>query len=130
MRISDWSSDVFSSDLRDRRWRRRERTSQRERSKEQTFFQNVIGSARGTNIGHRFATATMCVWKASAKICRRGMMHLLPAAFSSARAAHCQPPMTLAFARVRSEEHTSALQSLMRSSYAVLCLQKKQHISK
>src|SRR3546814_20459870 len=77
MRISDWSSDVFSSDLRDRRWRRRERTSQRERSKEQTFFQNVIGSARGTNIGHRFATATMGVWKASAKICRRGMMHLL-----------------------------------------------------
>src|SRR3546814_4960328 len=26
---------------------------------------------------------------------------------------------------VRSEEHTSELQSLMRSSYAVLCLQKK-----
>src|SRR3546814_5453746 len=28
-------------------------------------------------------------------------------------------------ARVRSEEHTSELQSLMRSSYAVLCLKKK-----
>src|SRR3546814_1564597 len=27
----------------------------------------------------------------------------------------------------RSEEHTSALQSLMRISYAVLCLKKKQH---
>src|SRR3546814_5957425 len=27
----------------------------------------------------------------------------------------------------RSEEHTSELQSLMRISYAVLCLKKKQH---
>src|SRR3546814_5767766 len=30
-------------------------------------------------------------------------------------------------ARVRSEEHTSELQSLMRSSYAVFCLKKKTH---
>src|SRR3546814_10648905 len=28
---------------------------------------------------------------------------------------------------VRSEEHTSELQSLMRISYAVFCLKKKQH---
>src|SRR3546814_8834206 len=30
----------------------------------------------------------------------------------------------------RSEEHTSELQSLMRISYAVLCLQKKRHTHK
>src|SRR3546814_7303241 len=30
----------------------------------------------------------------------------------------------------RSEEHTSELQSLMRISYAVFCLKKKQHRSK
>src|SRR3546814_8941680 len=29
--------------------------------------------------------------------------------------------------QARSEEHTSELQSLMRSSYAVFCLQKKKH---
>src|SRR3546814_1886307 len=29
----------------------------------------------------------------------------------------------------RSEEHTSELQSLMRISYAVFCLQKKNHIA-
>src|SRR3546814_7711337 len=29
--------------------------------------------------------------------------------------------------RIRSEEHTSELQSLMRISYAVFCLQKKKH---
>src|SRR3546814_8002980 len=28
---------------------------------------------------------------------------------------------------IRSEEHTSELQSLMRNSYAVFCLQKKRH---
>src|SRR3546814_6764595 len=31
------------------------------------------------------------------------------------------------FFRSRSEEHTSELQSLMRTSYAVYCLQKKNH---
>src|SRR3546814_2970298 len=31
--------------------------------------------------------------------------------------------------RVRSEEHTSELQSLMRISYAVFCLKKKKHNS-
>src|SRR3546814_5587489 len=30
---------------------------------------------------------------------------------------------------VRSEEHTSELQSLMRISYAVFCLKKKNHVS-
>src|SRR3546814_8395228 len=33
-------------------------------------------------------------------------------------------------ARLRSEEHTSELQSLMRISYAVFCLTKKTHIYK
>src|SRR3546814_7785303 len=32
-----------------------------------------------------------------------------------------------ALAAVRSEEHTSELQSLMRISYAVFCLKKKKH---
>src|SRR3546814_4336098 len=38
------------------------------------------------------------------------------------RAPHCQ--------RVRSEEHTSELQSLMRISYAVFCLKKKKKKNK
>src|SRR3546814_4402980 len=32
------------------------------------------------------------------------------------------------YARLRSEEHTSELQSLMRISYAVFCLKKKNNI--
>src|SRR3546814_7935943 len=31
------------------------------------------------------------------------------------------------YGRIRSEEHTSELQSLMRISYAVFCLKKKKH---
>src|SRR3546814_1260807 len=36
-------------------------------------------------------------------------------------------PLQRCPAMVRSEEHTSELQSLMRISYAVFCLKKKQH---
>src|SRR3546814_6949707 len=35
--------------------------------------------------------------------------------------------ITLSFSTNRSEEHTSELQSLMRISYAVLCLKKTEH---
>src|SRR3546814_995969 len=36
----------------------------------------------------------------------------------------------LAFLGVRSEEHTSELQSLMRLSYAVFCLKKKNNLTR
>src|SRR3546814_2062341 len=36
--------------------------------------------------------------------------------------------LTTMAATLKSEEHTSELQSLMRSSYAVFCLKKKRHI--
>src|SRR3546814_10287186 len=38
---------------------------------------------------------------------------------------HALPAIMAATARPRSEEHTSELQSLMRISYAVFCLKKK-----
>src|SRR3546814_10434923 len=38
--------------------------------------------------------------------------------------------MVLNFLSVRSEEHTSELQSLMRISYAVFCLKKNNHLRK
>src|SRR3546814_1647044 len=40
------------------------------------------------------------------------------------------PAPGAAFAAQRSEEHTSELQSLMRSSYAVFCLKKKTHTTR
>src|SRR3546814_5685975 len=40
-----------------------------------------------------------------------------------------RPSEPLQRLRLRSEEHTSELQSLMRISYAVFCLKKKKHIT-
>src|SRR3546814_1694400 len=42
-------------------------------------------------------------------------------------AAPSNPVYRIVFLTKRSEEHTSELQSLMRSSYAVFCLKKKKH---
>src|SRR3546814_4373834 len=46
---------------------------------------------------------------------------------SRAEAREMTTPVHLCQFRVRSEEHTSELQSLMRISYAVFCLKKKRH---
>src|SRR3546814_5905967 len=43
----------------------------------------------------------------------------------SGRKLICATAQYLSYARARSEEHTSELQSLMRISYAVFCLKKK-----
>src|SRR3546814_7372949 len=39
---------------------------------------------------------------------------------------HCQTEYETTYTSIRSEEHTSELQSLMRISYAVFCLKKKK----
>src|SRR3546814_21119755 len=60
-----------------------------------------------------------------------------PRATSSCRTAPATPGATApphpqscsSFSSVRSEEHTSELQSLMRLSYAVFCLKKKKNIT-
>src|SRR3546814_3657127 len=39
--------------------------------------------------------------------------------------SHVAPPSVVIVTIIRSEEHTSELQSLMRISYAVFCLKKK-----
>src|SRR3546814_1048084 len=109
MRISDWSSDVCSSDLIDgpegdqpyRALQQNEQTAEAE-------CQGERPQQAGTQLG---AVA--------------GAVGL----GGEAGRAHAQK----AEAPERSEEHTSELQSLMRISYAVFCLKKKkktQHIQK
>src|SRR3546814_9170662 len=97
MRISDWSSDVCSSDLG--RGAKRSLRPHRRRSGEPARQPPAAG-ARLQGFGGR-------------AICRRhgnGRVH--------PRAPRRRHPH-------RSEEHTSELQSLMRISYAVFCLKKK-----
>src|SRR3546814_3352111 len=83
MRISDWSSDVCSSDLTRRSLRANRRGTSR--------------TASGPTENSRPGTCTV-----SRRVPVQGM-----------------------WTRWRSEEHTSELQSLMRISYAVFCLKKK-----
>src|SRR3546814_10506566 len=50
---------------------------------------------------------------------------IAPARAAGLGIAHTGSPGAAFFAMARSEEHTSELQSLMRISYAVFCLKKK-----
>src|SRR3546814_9302913 len=124
MRISDWSSDVCSSDLSGNASCRIEHRRigirvgcperpalRRDRSIIDGFPSDDIGSFPG------------CTCRRG-EVTRRGLL---------ARAG-IHPENTQDHCRagedqrgvVRSEEHTSELQSLMRISYAVFCLKKKK----
>src|SRR3546814_7731186 len=96
MRISDWSSDVCSSDLlcaRPSVGRCPRRKARRDESSRAIFAYR------------RFLRLRSFVW--------------MPRPYSACAAVSA-----------RSEEHTSELQSLMRTSYALFCLKKKKHYNK
>src|SRR3546814_10391470 len=99
MRISDWSSDVCSSDL---------------------ALDDLIRQGKVRYIGNSNFTGWQIAdadWTAR----QLGLNRFVSA----------QDELSLVFRkteeeRLRSEEHTSELQSLMRISYAVFCLKKKK----
>src|SRR3546814_3039502 len=106
MRISDWSSDVCSSDLDSLR----------------AAFDDCRGNRAVGDIGKRLR----CEHDRDVFLAQ----HLQP--FTDARGKQriveehpCFIQNEQGRAAVRSEEHTSELQSLMRTSYAVFCLKKK-----
>src|SRR3546814_10407990 len=100
MRISDWSSDVCSSDL---------------------GFQ---GGVRRHRVAFRDGLVASACFAAPQGGRARLQVRPLPWPF-----ALCKPHRRDRHGRRRdhrSEEHTSELQSLMRISYAVFCLQNKK----
>src|SRR3546814_9173073 len=101
MRISDWSSDVCSSDLFP------------ELQEGVRVLVTVDQSIDGARL-HRLAGA-LC-----ARLARLRRLVVLEGMRALARRPRVQPGIP-----TRSEEHTSELQSLMRISYAVFCLKKK-----
>src|SRR3546814_8215865 len=106
MRISDWSSDVCSSDLdRFSRARRLDTISTNPASAPTRAC--TIHANRKTNSTSSTASSTS-----------------VPAPRSSHQIWYVATSVSTIAAR--SEEHTSELQSLMRISYAVFCLQKKK----
>src|SRR3546814_5594959 len=105
MRISDWSSDVCSSDLATV-----PRSSIRPaRARHAGIVRGKAGTVRGRNHGHPIRETHDA---SVAGTCRTAAVASLTLSDAS---------------RHRSEEHTSELQSLMRISYAVFCLKKKKH---
>src|SRR3546814_7594878 len=98
MRISDWSSDVCSSDLEDRG-----RACQVDRENHHVDRHAAVAEGAGERRIDRPAGAGSGIHEGRAQ--------------QQQESRHEQPE--------RSEEHTSELQSLMRISYAVFCLKKK-----
>src|SRR3546814_8027448 len=127
MRISDWSSDVCSSDL------------------DVAFYERFVGATgqrRGLTVHqlhlqpqsdqawHFTTTLTQNLNRGAVS---SGQVTLSVEGTSDGKlqtldwdALRQQPDAPgIAYSFKRSEEHTSELQSLMRNSYAVFCLKKK-----
>src|SRR3546814_5514342 len=114
MRISDWSSDVCSSDLKASEAEQLSLAAHYRRDKHvewQQSFPAGTTEPKQTSIEDTYSIA------AENRLAITPMLSLIAGASFDWR--------DLKQAEDRSEEHTSELQSLMRISYAVFCLTKK-----
>src|SRR3546814_2486966 len=119
MRISDWSSDVCSSDL----------TDAKNETAEQS--ENQLGAL--AKYAPMIVTMIMVVgaFVAMLVVGPVGMIRaMIMAIITMLVAGLCRDSRGdgSRFPGNRSEEHTSELQSLMRISYAVFCLKKKKQM--
>src|SRR3546814_10452780 len=115
MRISDWSSDVCSSDLDRVKF---ELIDYRDlAAREAGRFDRIVSVGTFEHVG---APNFETFFRAAANLMTADGVMLLHTIGRFGR-----PGSTDAF--TRSEEHTSELQSLMRISYSVLCLKKKKN---
>src|SRR3546814_10190700 len=114
MRISDWSSDVCSSDLLEP-IERPERFLVRKLNRE---FLVAAADIEWLQAAGNYVNLRVRGHDYPLRITIAGIEAKLdPARFARIHRSYV--------ANLRSEEHTSELQSLMRISYAVFCLQKK-----
>src|SRR3546814_9523656 len=108
MRISDWSSDVCSSDLLEDEdgyvLVAVPASCHVQLGKVARLLKHPVGLASETEAAELFAD------------CARGALPPVGDAYG----------IDMVVDEQRSEEHTSELQSLMRNSYAVFCLKKKK----
>src|SRR3546814_2955076 len=117
MRISDWSSDVCSSDLlseaREMLLEARRKLAKRVDPAEQAKLDKIAKSLAATNTFETIAEEWL------EKIEKEGAA---PLTLKKARWLLGKTYAAIGRRPIRSEEHTSELQSLMRISYAVCCL--------
>src|SRR3546814_5027904 len=114
MRISDWSSDVCSSDLH----------------RKDLFEEIILEPTQLLGLQQvRFQDMDSGHAEFDAERLPAGLLldHHLAGCFVDHHQLLGRVQAVLADLLDRSEEHTSELQSLMRISYAVLCLKHKKH---
>src|SRR3546814_1930724 len=121
MRISDWSSDVCSSDL-DLLAGDVECEIEVDRIDHVHLRTALPGLAHALVQQRHFETQLAADAEDHVGVLDPGDRH------AERFGAGAVGPVVLGAAVVRSEEHTSELQSLMRISYAVFCLKKKTNI--
>src|SRR3546814_4830927 len=109
MRISDWSSDVCSSDL----------------ARGDEVVEDILLLVEPPGVVPRLA-----IFAAAAQVRDREHAALVDPREPGRRegGGHRDVEATIAIEQRRSEEHTSELQSLMRISYSVFCFKKKKII--
>src|SRR3546814_6527397 len=105
MRISDWSSDVCSSDL---------------------SSASTSSSERACSASAAASTAEVPSVSRAANVARASPCAVAASSTAALSSSSREPSDSSCAATWRSEEHTSELQSLMRISYAVFCLKKKK----
>src|SRR3546814_2157401 len=145
MRISDWSSDVCSSDLVGHRGGKADQAAaphrqfeaavgvldglgdgglRRRRDQRRCYQADGQGASERRRLEIGFAVHLIYPQPELRSSCRRGSR-----ARPDRSARPPGDPRWMVHIRpCRSEEHTSELQSLMRISYAVFCLKKKKHL--
>src|SRR3546814_2920448 len=131
MRISDWSSDVCSSDLRQLdsdEFREFVEIIDR-KCPGRTFYRKQLLSAY-----HLAFAQNVCNFSVPGA----GKTSIVYAAYAYLQSLPAEDPRSIERLLIigplssfkRSEEHTSELQSLMRISYAVFCLNKNTNTTK
>src|SRR3546814_5447660 len=126
MRISDWSSDVCSSDLWPSVWNARVKRS--------TEAKKICPETRYVAVRPSGDTSRSTANIRRTLPAKNTPDNNTPAKTPNDRSCVATTTITVVsmtiddvsgWRRKRSEEHTSELQSLMRISYAVFCLKKK-----
>src|SRR3546814_1898966 len=113
MRISDWSSDVCSSDLSRLRGKVVGNKVVPYPSREELMRSNALAGDEILWVDDPIDAFFLQV-QGSGRVQLAGSKEVVRIAYADQNG-------------LRSEEHTSELQSLMRISYAVFCLQKKKN---
>src|SRR3546814_1924725 len=130
MRISDWSSDVCSSDLGDRQRHRIDPADERDHLVAELDDAAVLCVLAEDDVGDLGRERREQPALQGAQELRRGILRvdrvgILVFVLRRRDAEQMRGIERVAAETGRSEEHTSELQSLMRISYAVFCLKNK-----